>query len=137
MEKEEIIRNNEREASLLVIALNGKLFMLVNDGKIRSYTIDYLRNYLDITVWLRIGNLSSEHVYQKWSVMPSDFRNEDFGKLLHALEDDVENYIANAQQKIAEVDAKNETAKQKIERLEAECARLEVENNQLKAVAAL
>lgn len=137
MEKNEIFENNRKNAYRVMRHLTAELWKMVQTGYPKDVDFTIHADSFGVDVWHHIKDDKMPSVWKKFYIYPHMLNDENGWKAIQQLEDDVLEYAAKGEELVAQARAEAETTEQKIERLEAECARLAVENNQLKEAAAL
>lgn len=137
MEKNEIFEKNRSNAYRVMRHLTAELWNMVLTGTPKDVDFAINADSFGVNVWHHIKDDKMPSVWKKFFIYPHTLYDENGWKTIQQLEDDVLEYAAKGEELVAQARAEAETTEQKIERLEAECARLEVENNQLKQVSAL
>lgn len=125
MEKNEIFENNSENAYRVMRHLTAELWKMVQTGTPKSVDFSIDADSFGVSVWHHIKDDKMPSVWQKFYIYPSMLYDENGWKAIQQFEDDVLEYAAKGEELVAQA------------RAAAECARLGVENNQLKQVAAL
>lgn len=137
MEKNEIFESNRQNAYRVMRHLTAELWDMVQTGYPKDVEFSFEADSLVVSIWHHIKDDKMPSVWKRFSIYSYMLNDESGWKAIQQIEDAVLEYASKGEELMAQAYAEAETTEQKIERLEAECARLEGENNQLKQVAAL